>query len=55
MRGLSERTRRLPSTGALVLTAVITAVLTVVLMVAVQRLNLDQMLPQRPATGATAQ
>ncbi len=51
MRGVSERTRRLPGTGALVLTAVITAVLTVALMVAVQRLNLDGLLP--PKAGST--
>ena len=44
---LADRTRRLPGTGALVLTAIITAVLTVVLMVAVQRLNLDRLLPPR--------
>ena len=50
MRGLSERTRRLPGTGALVLTAVITAVLTVVLMIAVQRLNLDSLLPPKAAS-----
>ncbi len=49
MRGLSERTRRLPGTGALVLTAVITAILTVVLMIAVQRLNLDGLLPPKAA------
>ncbi len=55
MRGLAERTRRLPGTGALVLTAVITAILTVVLMVAVQRLNLDRLLPQRATIGTTAQ
>ena len=55
MRGLSERTRRLPGTGALVLTAVITAVLTVVLMVAVQRMNLDRLLPQSTAIGTTTQ
>ena len=45
VRGLSDRVSRLPGTGALVLTALITAVLTVALMVAVQRLNLDRMLP----------
>ena len=49
---------RLPGTGALVLTAIITAVLTVALMVAVQRLNLDRMLPhslggQSQTTSAT--
>ncbi|GJD42485.1 hypothetical protein AFCDBAGC_0323 [Methylobacterium cerastii] len=56
MRGLTERTRRLPGTGALVLTAIITAVLTVVLMVAVQRLNLDSLLPPRAnATAPAAQ
>ena len=53
MRGLTDRTRRLPGTGALVLTAVITAVLTVVLMVAVQRLNLDSLLPPRANAAAT--
>ena len=53
MRGLNERTRRLPGTGALVLTAIITAVLTVVLMVAVQRLNLDSLLPPRAGAAAT--
>ncbi|MBB5763764.1 hypothetical protein HNR01_003399 [Methylorubrum rhodesianum] len=45
VRTLSDRVGRLPGTGALVLTAIITAVLTVALMVAVQRLNLDRMLP----------
>ena len=45
VRGMAERVNRLPGTGALVLTALITAVLTVALMVAVQRLNLDKMLP----------
>ncbi|WP_342104322.1 hypothetical protein [Methylobacterium sp. SI9] len=55
MRGISERTRRLPGTGALVLTAVITAILTVVLMVAVERLNLGRLLPQPGAIGTTAQ
>ena len=52
---IAARTRRLPGTGALVLTAVITAILTVVLMVAVQRLNLDRLLPQRATIGTTAQ
>lgn len=51
MRGLTERTRRLPGTGALVLTAVIAAVLTVALMIAAQRLNLDGLLP--PKAGST--
>ena len=51
-RALSERTRRLPGSGALVLTAVITSVLTVVLMVAVQRLNLDGLLPPRANSTA---
>ncbi|MEH3119449.1 MAG: hypothetical protein PGN25_18180 [Methylorubrum populi] len=45
VRTLSDRIGRLPGTGALVLTAIVTAVLTVALMVAVQRLNLDRMLP----------
>ena len=45
VRAVGDRTKRLPGAGALVLTAVITAVLTVVLMVAVQRLNLQNLLP----------
>jgi hypothetical protein len=53
MRGLADRTRRLPGTGALVLTAVITAILTVVLMVAVQRLNLDRLISSPAATTGT--
>lgn len=52
LRGMSDRVRRMPGTGALVLTAIITSVLTVVLMVAVQRLNLDHLLP--PRAGAPA-
>lgn len=46
VRAIGDRTRRLPGAGALVLTAVITALLTVVLMIAVQRLNLEALLPR---------
>jgi hypothetical protein len=53
VRGINERVRRSPGTGALVLTAIITSVLTVVLMVAVERLNIDSMLPKRAAPAAT--
>lgn len=45
VRAIADRTKRLPGAGALVLTAIITAVLTVVLMIAVQRLNLQAMIP----------
>lgn len=47
VRTIADRTRRLPGSGALVLTAVITAVLTVVLTIAAQRLHLDTLLPPR--------
>ncbi|WP_236960583.1 hypothetical protein [Methylobacterium durans] len=47
VRAVSDRTKRLPGAGALVLTAIITAVVTVVLMIAVQRLHLDALIPQR--------
>ena len=47
VRAISERTRRIPGAGALILTAIITAVLTVVLTIAVQRLNLQGLFPQR--------
>jgi len=56
VRGMGDKIRRMPGTGALVLTAIITSVLTVVLMVAVQRLNLDHLLPPRanaPAATTT--
>ena len=49
-----RRLRSEPGTGALVLTAIITAVLTVVLMIAVQRLNLDSLLPPRANATAAA-
>jgi hypothetical protein len=52
VRGMADRINRLPGTGALVLTALITAVLTVALMVAVQRANLDKLLP--PSLGGSA-
>lgn len=47
VRAVADRTRRLPGSGALVLTAVITAVLTVVLTIAAQRFHLDGLLPPR--------
>lgn len=53
VRGMADRINRLPGTGALVLTALITAVLTVALMVAVQRANLDKLLP--PSLGGQTQ
>jgi len=53
VRGMADRINRLPGTGALVLTALITAVLTVALMVAVQRANLDKLLP--PSLGGQPQ
>ncbi|GEP00130.1 hypothetical protein GCM10007887_08340 [Methylobacterium haplocladii] len=53
VRGINERVKRSPGTGALILTAIITSVLTVVLTVAVQRLNVDSLLPQRAAPAAT--
>lgn len=53
VRSINERIKRSPGTGALVLTAIITSVLTVVLMVAIQRLNLDSVLPQRAAPATT--
>lgn len=48
LRAVSERTRRLPGAGALVVTAVVTAILTAVLIVAAQRYNLAAMLPVTP-------
>ena len=47
VRAVADRTRRLPGSGALVLTAVITAVLTVALTIAAQRFHLDGLLPPR--------
>ncbi len=54
VRGISDRVRGIPGTGALILTAIITSVLTVILMVAIQRLPLDSLLPQRAAPAAPA-
>lgn len=53
VRGMADRVARLPGTGALVLTALITSVLTVALIVAVQRANLDRLLP--PSLGGQTQ
>ncbi|MGU3359958.1 hypothetical protein ACLBWX_06445 [Methylobacterium sp. M6A4_1b] len=47
VRAIADRTRGLPGSGALVLTAIITAVLTVALTIAAQRFHLDAMLPPR--------
>lgn len=47
VRAVADRTRGLPGSGALVLTAIITAVLTVALTIAAQRFHLDAMLPPR--------
>lgn len=47
VRAIADRTRGLPGSGALVLTAVITAVLTVALTIAAQRFHLDALLPPR--------
>ncbi|WP_019906863.1 hypothetical protein [Methylobacterium sp. 77] len=47
VRAVADRTRRLPGSGALVLTAIVTAVLTVVLTIAAQRFHLDGLLPPR--------
>ncbi|NEU12255.1 hypothetical protein G3T14_08925 [Methylobacterium sp. BTF04] len=47
VRAVADRTRGLPGSGALVLTAVITAVLTVALTIAAQRFHLDALLPPR--------
>lgn len=55
VRAVSDRVRAVPGTGALVLTALITSVLTVILLVAVQRLQLDSMIPQRNAPAPAAQ
>jgi hypothetical protein len=47
VRAVADRTRRLPGSGALVLTAIITAVLTVVLTIAAQRFHLDGLISPR--------
>ncbi|CAA2099988.1 hypothetical protein MBUL_00444 [Methylobacterium bullatum] len=47
VRAVADRTRRLPGSGALVLTAIITAVLTVVLTIAAQRFHLDGLITPR--------
>ncbi len=47
VRALSDRTRRLPGLGALIVTAAVTAVLTVALLLAAQRLNLAGLLSSR--------
>lgn len=49
VRGINERVRKVPGTGALIVTAVITSVLTVALLLLAQGLHLEKYVPQRPA------